>query len=712
VGTATRLDPLRVTIVNGHGIVGGAETSLLRVLDGTDRLDARAVLLQDGPLRAELEARGVPVTVRETGAGGPDVIAAAAGIARALRRDRPDIVLANGVKAAAAAIPAGRIAGVRVVWAKHDYFRDAPLGRLLARWADGLVAPSAGLAEAVSRPDAFIVPGPRPAEPPADRGDALAFWRVRGIVVNEAPTAVMVTRLIPYKGVDDAIAALARPAACRWRLAIIGTDDPSSPQEGERLRALTHQLGVADRVIWVGYVENAGHWLAPFDALLSLIKPDAGGGPGREGFGLVPLEALLSGVPVVATPGVPLDGVEEAVVRVPPADPARIPAALEACLQLRDAAGREAIRIERELPDASHYADLVVCALSRVAGRPGAGRSGGPPVSVVTTVFNEGAAADQLVRAVSAQMEPGDELVIVDGGSTDDTQSRMRAAAARDSRIHFYEQPGATIAQGRNIAIAAARHSVFALTDAGCSPTTTWVAALRAPFAEPDPPSLVTGVYRVQRRGVLDGAVIASHYPVPEEARWPGPLVRTYGTFLGHVFDPQLPTGRSMAATTDAWRAAGGFAETEAEVVFGRAVARAGGVCTLAVDAEVEWKARSSLRATARMFVRHGYGDGLSGDRFLVARNLARVAAYVGGPALWLTGRRDVRAGVLIGAAAYLSLPLARARHDEQPLLCAAAVPAVLATKDIAKAVGCLRGLAGRRGGPVALSDRGAKGSS
>jgi glycosyltransferase involved in cell wall biosynthesis len=709
VCAGARLEPLRVTLLNGHGVVGGAETWLLRVLDGTDRLDARAVLLQDGPLRGELESRDVPVTVLDTGARGRDVLASAVAVARRLHRDRPDVVLANGVKAAAVAVPAGRIAGVRVVWAKHDYFHDVPLGRLLGRLVDGLVAPSAGLAEAVGRSDAVVVPGPRPAGRPADRDAALGFWRERGIVVDDAPTAVMVGRLIPYKGVDDAIAALAAPAARRWRLVVVGTDDPATPTEGERLRALAGRLGVADRVVWAGYLADAGRWLAPFDALLSLIKPDATGGPGREGFPLAPLEALLARVPVVATPGVPLDGIgEAAVVRVPPGDPASLGAALERALGLGDTAAREASRLARELPDASRCADLIVSGLSRVAGRPGAGRHGGPPVSVVATVLNEGAAADRLMGEIAGQLAADDELVVVDGGSTDDTPARLRAASARDARIRLVERPGATIAQGRNVAVAAARHSVFALTDAGCSPSATWLAALRAPFGEPHPPSLVTGVYRVHGRGVLDDAIVAAQYPDPDEARWPGPLVRAYGRVLGRVFDPQLPTGRSMAATKEAWRAAGGFAETGGDAeLLGRAVARAGGVCVLAVDAEVGWEPRSSLRATARMFMRYGYGDGLSGDRLLVARNLARVAAYVGGPVLWLTGRRYARLAVAVGVGAYLSLPLARVRRRDHPLASAAAVPAVLATKDVAKAVGCVRGLlAARRGGPVDLSDR------
>ncbi|NOX60915.1 MAG: glycosyltransferase, partial [Chloroflexi bacterium] len=42
-------------------------------------------------------------------------------------------------------------------------------------------------------------------------------------------------------------------------------------------------------------------------------------------------------------------------------------------------------------------------------------------MSLIATVYNEGAAIRKLLDSIVAQTLPPDEIVIVDGGSTDDT---------------------------------------------------------------------------------------------------------------------------------------------------------------------------------------------------------------------------------------------------------------------------------------------------
>ncbi len=83
--------PLRLAVVSPFGELGGAELYLLRLLDATDRLEPHALLLRDGPLRAELETRGVPVEVLSVGRRGRDLARRAArrrGLAAADRARR------------------------------------------------------------------------------------------------------------------------------------------------------------------------------------------------------------------------------------------------------------------------------------------------------------------------------------------------------------------------------------------------------------------------------------------------------------------------------------------------------------------------------------------------------------------------------------------------------------------------------------------------
>lgn len=56
---------------------------------------------------------------------------------------------------------------------------------------------------------------------------------------------------------------------------------------------LAHELGVADRVRFLGYVADMGSWYSAFDAFLLVSE--------NEGAPVVAIEALAAGVPVVAT---------------------------------------------------------------------------------------------------------------------------------------------------------------------------------------------------------------------------------------------------------------------------------------------------------------------------------------------------------------------------------------------------------------------------
>jgi D-inositol-3-phosphate glycosyltransferase len=137
---------------------------------------------------------------------------------------------------------------------------------------------------------------------------------------------VVVSRLVPRKGIDDVIAAL--PALPGTELLVGGGPPPAdldADPEARRLRALARRLGVDDRVELLGAVArpDVPALLRSADVAVCV--------PWYEPFGIVPLEAMACGVPVV---GSAVGGLLDTVVHrttgllVPPRDPEALAAAV------------------------------------------------------------------------------------------------------------------------------------------------------------------------------------------------------------------------------------------------------------------------------------------------------------------------------------------------------------------------------------------------
>lgn len=135
-----------------------------------------------------------------------------------------------------------------------------------------------------------------------------------------SPLWLCVGRLIYYKGLRVAVEAV---KAVPGRLLVIGT----GPLEAE-LRAHAAALGVADRVAFHGHA-TPDQVVGAYRAATALWFPSVAR---SEGFGLVQVEAMAAGCPVVNT-AIPGSGVpwvcrhEHEGLTVPPGDPAALAAA-------------------------------------------------------------------------------------------------------------------------------------------------------------------------------------------------------------------------------------------------------------------------------------------------------------------------------------------------------------------------------------------------
>jgi rhamnosyl/mannosyltransferase len=140
----------------------------------------------------------------------------------------------------------------------------------------------------------------------------------------DLPLLLFVGRLRYYKGLDYLIRAMPDVAA---RLLVVGV----GPMEAE-WKALAQQVGVADRIIWGGEAPDAD--LSALYHLADLFVLPAS--HSSEAFGLVQVEAMAAGIPVVCTElgtgtsYVNQDGITGRVA--PPRDPAALAAAISELL--------------------------------------------------------------------------------------------------------------------------------------------------------------------------------------------------------------------------------------------------------------------------------------------------------------------------------------------------------------------------------------------
>lgn len=247
-------------------------------------------------------------------------------------------------------------------------------------------------------------------------------------------------------------------------------------------------------------------------------------------------------------------------------------------------------------------------------------------VSLVTTVLNEREGCRVLLESIPQLRRQPEEIIIVDGGSTDDTVSLIRAHATRLPNLRLLEAPGANIGRGRNEGIRRASGEVIASTDAGCRLDPLWLTRLLEPFEDDRRADFVAGFYRIDPRTLLERVIGLS----------------TMRGALTPVCPATFnPSARSMAYTKALWRRAGGIPEFLSidDTLWDAKIRVLGVRWTFVEDALVYWRPRTSLPALAKQF--HFYARGGGHTQFFAAgslynlRNLLIVAATAAAAAIW-----------------------------------------------------------------------------
>ena len=296
--------------------LGGAEAMLQSVLDGAreEGHELELVFFEPGSWPAELTDAGFRVLViparrlREVHRWALTVVR----LTRIMRSRRPDLILNWAAKSHFYGAPAAVLAGMadRVVLWQHaipTHARIDKLATLFPAAAIGCYCTEAAEAQArlLPRRPVFVVapgtavPDARPRENGAQREDVArrGYARPRKDAAqrNDIPVVGLVGRLQPWKGQDRLLRAqaLLRDRGRPIHTLIVGGDAYGlSPDYAESLPSLIDGLGLDGAVTMTGQVPDAGPYIERMDILVNASDP--------EPFGIVLLEGMARGVPVVA----------------------------------------------------------------------------------------------------------------------------------------------------------------------------------------------------------------------------------------------------------------------------------------------------------------------------------------------------------------------------------------------------------------------------
>ena len=245
-------------------------------------------------------------------------------------------------------------------------------------------------------------------------------------------------------------------------------------------------------------------------------------------------------------------------------------------------------------------------------------------VSVIATVKNEAQTVHRLLDSLAAQTRPPDEVVIVDGGSTDGTVEVLEEYAAGGALpLKVLVRPGTNISQGRNAAIAETTGEIIASTDAGVRLSPNWLEELVKPFEKNRELYVVSGFFAPDPQSVFETALGATVLPVLADVKP----------------DKFLPSSRSVAFRKEAWKRVGGYPEWLdycEDLVFDFKL-RELGPFAFAPRALAYFRPRKSLGDFFQQYYRYARGDGKA-DLWRV-RHAIRYATYlIALPAIFLLG--------------------------------------------------------------------------
>ncbi|MBI2037797.1 MAG: glycosyltransferase [Candidatus Magasanikbacteria bacterium] len=218
-------------------------------------------------------------------------------------------------------------------------------------------------------------------------------------------------------------------------------------------------------------------------------------------------------------------------------------------------------------------------------------------VSLVATVLNEQHNLPDWLDGILSQNVLPDEVIIVDGGSTDGTWEMLQKKSKEHAIINVWQHPG-NISMGRNFAISKAAGDIIVVTDAGCNYDKDWFKKITEPLLSGRSMFAATGFgpWFKEHDNLLTRLIAAATIPAPIEFKrdW-------------------LPSSRSVAFKKDVWQKVGGYPQWIPlceDVVFDLKIFKSGIKPEYVREALVFWRPRTNLKAYFKQLFGYTRSDG------------------------------------------------------------------------------------------------------
>jgi glycosyltransferase involved in cell wall biosynthesis len=214
-------------------------------------------------------------------------------------------------------------------------------------------------------------------------------------------------------------------------------------------------------------------------------------------------------------------------------------------------------------------------------------------ISIIIPVRNEEQSIGQLLNSLTSQTLKPSEIVITDGGSSDQTAAIITAHDQTSVPIHLIRGGPGLPGRGRNLAAAKAVNEWLAFIDAGITPESTWLELLakRAYLQRDQEVDVVYGSYEPVTDTLFKRCCVMAYVPPPVELE--GRLVRSRSVV-------------SLLMKRRVWETVGGFPEdlrSAEDLLFMNKIEQANFRIAYAPEALVRWQVQPTPWLTFKRFV-------------------------------------------------------------------------------------------------------------